>query len=248
MSFLLIFVVFVILIMSRENTYQSFILKKQPYGEADELITLYTQEAGKLRVMAKSIKFAKSKLQYGLQLLFLARLTVTAGSLPKVIGVEVLQTFPAFRESMEAATMAQYAAELALKFTPDEEKNGQLFALLADFFEFLNANTGQILRAGLEKFKIAFLDVAGFGLVANTNLLQKSGIGFSNSRGGFTTEQVFDSTPVSKQTLEQFFEIRATTFAHLSQLTAQDFSALHALLSNFLSYQLERDIKSEKFL
>ncbi len=60
--------------MPRENTYLSIILKKQAFKEADELITVYTKEAGKLRVLAKSIKSPKSKLQHGLQVLFLVKI------------------------------------------------------------------------------------------------------------------------------------------------------------------------------
>jgi DNA repair protein RecO (recombination protein O) len=82
--------------MSRENTYAALVLKKQPLNEADELITVFTKEIGKLRVLAKSVKFAKSKLQYSLQSLFLVNLTVTGGGLPKIIGVEVVNLFFVF--------------------------------------------------------------------------------------------------------------------------------------------------------
>ena len=54
----------------REIKHTGIILKKQPLGEADELITLFTKEQGKVRVLAKSVKSAKSKLQQNCRLCF----------------------------------------------------------------------------------------------------------------------------------------------------------------------------------
>ena len=46
----------------REQHYSAIILKKQPYREGDEIITLFTKEGGKIRCLAKSVKSPKSKL------------------------------------------------------------------------------------------------------------------------------------------------------------------------------------------
>src|ERR1700679_4253725 len=103
--------------MAHEQLYHSIILKKQPYLEADEIITLYTLELGKLRVLARSLKAAKRKLQQSMQSLFVVDVR-TAGSrdFPKVIGAEVVQSFSGIRESLESAKYAFYACQLALKF------------------------------------------------------------------------------------------------------------------------------------
>src|SRR5947208_3391870 len=74
--------------MPRENTYQAMILKKQAYAEADEIITFFTFEHGKVRALAKSVKSPKSKLQQKLQALFLVQVTLSHSKFPKIITIK----------------------------------------------------------------------------------------------------------------------------------------------------------------
>jgi DNA repair protein RecO len=238
--------------MSRETSYIAIILKKQQFGEGDEIITLYTQEIGKLRVLAKSSKLSKSKLQHALQTLFLTKITIVGNkNLAKVINAEVIETFSNIRESLEAAKMSFYAVELALKFTPDEQKNEDLFFLLRIFLNFLNSNKDnlQMLAWGMAKFKIDFLKAIGLAIHVPEQISQAEKIGFSNNRGSFVLlEQGIDSMPVNPQVLKQFLALRNLKFAELGTdfLTIGDNSELQHLLFGFISYQLEREIRSER--
>ena len=245
--------------MSRENTYHSIILKKQPYGEGDEIITVFTQESGKLRFMGKSTKLAKSKLQYSLQTLFLVKLTATtSSSLGKIIGAEVLQTFANIRENLACMNAAFFALELLIKFTPDEQKNEQLYTLFITFFGFLNSlrNRDNVLDVGLAKFKIQFLKDLGFAIGYPSAAVKAASIGFSNSRGGFVENSVgADSVPVKTEIFDQFIQLQKISFDDILTQISQtenvpdkNLAELNQLLNNFIRYQLERDIKSERFL
>ncbi len=242
--------------MSRENAYNAFILKKQPYGEGDELITVYTEEAGKLRVLAKSVKFSKSKLQYNLQSLFLVRLSVAGTHLPRIIGSEAQQMYPLLRERMEAVQAALYGTELLLKFTPDEQKNEHLFLLFGKFLSFLDrlGENPAALPWGLIKYKIEFMEAIGLGVQHNDT---PAGVplGFSMSRGGFTADDdSLDFQPVSPLVLAQYKAMLAASFDDLlkpaanTHLPQGEPAELQQLLSGFVTSQLERDVKSERFL
>jgi DNA repair protein RecO (recombination protein O) len=240
--------------MSRDKKYKAIILKKQPYGEGDEIITFFTKENGKLRVLAKSTKFAKSKLQYSLQTLFLVDLTIAgSSSLPKVIGAEVKNTFANIRENFEAAKAAFFALEVLIKFTPDEQKNEQLFGLFLDFFEFLNKAEieSNLFQNGFAKFKIEFLEALGLGITSPAISLSvmPSAVGFSNSRGGFILdENIVDFIPIKKETYDNFSALKEIPLKEIASNTALEVQELNDLLNSFLRYQLERDIKSERFL
>jgi hypothetical protein len=216
-----------LLSMSREQIYHSIILKKQPYREADEIITLYTLELGKLRVLARSLKAAKSKLQQSLQALFLVEVR-TAGSrdFPQVIGAEVIQSFAGIRENLRAAKYAFYACELALKFSPDEQKNEPLYFLLRDFFNFLDGcGPDEVLMApGLAKFKLDLLDAVGLAV-------PPAGL------------------PSGEAKL-LFGELSRSPFANLAVLTlnSASLSALQKYLSQFILKELEREVKSESLM
>lgn len=204
--------------MSRELKLTAIILKKQPFKEGDEIITLFTKELGKIRVLAKSVKSPKSKLQQKLQALFLVDVIVTQGNFPKIIGAEPIKVFQAMRENLQAMKMAFYAIELVLKLTADEQKNEALFNLLEAFLEFLDFEKNrQILNLGLVKFKI--------------EILENSGLGVQNNK------------------TDLFLKIKSAGFENLSALGASaGLSSLQESLSQFIEYQLERKVKSEKYL
>ncbi|MEK7161717.1 MAG: DNA repair protein RecO, partial [Patescibacteria group bacterium] len=170
----------------REIKYTGIILKKQPLGEADELITLFTKEQGKVRVLAKSVKSAKSKLQQKLQALFFVEARVTTGKLPKVIGVETIKIYAPLRENLDGLKHAFYALEFVLKFSADEQKNEKLFVIFESFLEFLNSSpSAQVLDLGLLKFKLSGLETVGFAVHFPKDALTERQLFFSTEAGGF---------------------------------------------------------------
>jgi len=232
--------------MPSEQKHLSIILKKQPLNEGDELISIYTEHSGKLRVMAKSLKFSKSRLQHALQTLFLTEVSLAGkSSIPTVIGAEVVNAFPRIRENLESAKISFYAIELTLKFTPDSEPNNELFLLLKSFLEFLNQTEDEVVKlVGLARFKIHFLQALGLGIQIPDD--QHNAVAFSNSRGGFVTSgAAIDAVPVSTAAYAQFLD-----YSHSTEWPTQPcgVAELQQLLSGFLAYQLERDIRSESFL
>jgi DNA repair protein RecO len=207
--------------MSREQTYTAIILKKQAFGEADEIVTFFTKEAGKVRGLAKSVKFSRAKLQNNLQSLFLVDLTLAESrQLPKIIGVAAVEHFPFMRSNMDLINHALYATELVLKFTADEQKNEKLFNLLLEFLRHLE-NNNRYLDLALAKFKTQFLSAVGFSVIYNENLEQ--------------------------QQKEKCLALEAAAFSELNS-SLGDLGGLQKLLSNFITFHLEREVKSERFL
>ena len=211
--------------MSREANYQAIILKKQAYGEADEIITFFSREAGKVRALAKSVKLAKARLQNALQALFWVDL-VLAGKgehLPKIIFAEPRKTFSRLRHDLNSLKRAFYASELVLKFTPDGQRNEQLFDLLLDFLKYLEAE-GTDLESALAKFKAGFLSAVGLSATAHQTLESH-------------TDQ-----------LNLALALEACSFTDLNLKTWSNIAPLQKFLSDFIVYHLEREVKSEAFL
>ncbi len=214
--------------MSRESTYQAIILKKQAYAEADEIITFFTLEHGKVRALAKSVKSPKSKLQQKLQALFLVQVILSHSKFPKIIAVEPVEVFAPLRDDLEAMKRAFYITELVLKFTPDEQKNEGLFILLREALDFLASKKEQnLLDLALAKFKIGILEVTGFGIHQAND---------------------FRSRP-SAAAYELFLELKNADFNTLLNIKNPiKLDELQGLLSDSIEYQLERAVKSEKYL
>jgi DNA repair protein RecO (recombination protein O) len=231
--------------MHHESKLTAIILKKQPFNEADEIITFFTKEQGKVRALAKSVKLSKSKLQARLQMLFLVNIILAGGKLPKIISVEIVNVYEKLRTNLSAAKMAFLACELVIKFTADEQKNEPLFNLLSNFLNFLNFDfSEESLSYSLAKFKFEVLESAGLGVNSSGLDSQQNDLIFSPALGGFTHTKTGLGIPVSDEAYQIFLNLKnSTPPQNLSAL-----SEVNRLLSDFIEFQLERKVKSEKYL
>src|SRR5262245_39520274 len=106
------------------------VLKKQNYREADQILTVWTEGKGKLRVLARGLRLGKSKLAFSLQDFGVIEFELAGRkAMPSLISARLLENFPGFRESLDKSVSAFYAAELMLKMTPDEEPNRDAYLL-----------------------------------------------------------------------------------------------------------------------
>lgn len=236
--------------MSREAVYHGIILKKQPLNEADEIITFFTQEAGKVRGMAKSVKLAKSKLQNALQGLFYVRLVLTqssgSGTLRKIIRSEIQETFMGLRENFLAVQAGLFAAEAVYKATPDEHKNTKLFNLLLEFLRSLDhsVKSDQVVYNLVTKFEIGFLESLGFGLCLPKATSRANQVLYLTSQGGgfVRAAKENDRIEVDEGVYEAFLKLRANDFAWAAGKEINFSRELGMLLVGFIEYHLERKL------
>jgi len=144
------------------------ILKKQNYKEADQILTVWTREAGKVRILARGLRKPASKLNYALPDLGLAELHFTGKNLPVLIGAKPIRNFPSLTEDLQKTIIGFYAAELMLKMTADEHPNAEAYDLLAGFLAELNqADYSGRYQPLLECFSLDLLECLGFKIPKN---------------------------------------------------------------------------------
>lgn len=233
--------------MSRESKFTGIVLKKYPLNEGDEIVTVFTEDSGKLKFLAKSIKNPKAKLQGALQMLFCLNLrTLKSGQIPKILSAEIVETFPNIRENLEIMKACFNVCELVLKFSAEGEKQPETFFLLKDFLRTVNEKNFTLpnLPMVLVEFKVNFLEILGLNLEFPKNIDEKQYF-FSNILGGFFEKREIGSVNVSKKTLELYLLLRSKTQIANGLTDPQE---LNFILTKFMEYYLEREIKSEKYL
>jgi DNA repair protein RecO (recombination protein O) len=233
--------------MSREFKFTGIVLKKYPLNEGDEIVTVFTKESGKLKFLAKSIKNPKAKLQGALQMLFCLNLrTLKSGQIPKILSAEIVETFPNIRENLEIMKACFNVCELVLKFSAEGEKQPEIFLLLQDFLKVVNGESFSLAKLPLVlvEFKVHFLGLLGLNLDFPKNIGEKQYF-FSNAFGGFFEKKEIGSVSVSKKTLELYLLLRSKSLIANGFTDPQE---LNFILTKFMEYYLEREIKSEKYL
>lgn len=131
------------------STVQGVVIKRRNIGEADRILTVFTKERGKIRVLAKGIRRVPSRRASHLEIFSHVKLTVHAGKKWDIVTEAVRLEHPG-DQTLAKISMAYYLCELVDKLTPIEETNPHLFELLLsqlsalwsigedDLFTFIN--------------------------------------------------------------------------------------------------------------
>ena len=144
--------------------YTGMVIKRAVLREADEIITFWSWEEGKLRLLARGVKQAASKLRLLVSTLSWVELQVVpSGFLSVVAGGRVLKSYPHITRSLDRSASLFNLFELVMRATGDSEPNPQLTLLLQDAVSYLNSQSPLTLDF-TNYFLSRLLNSLGYGL------------------------------------------------------------------------------------
>jgi DNA repair protein RecO (recombination protein O) len=120
-------------------------LRSVPWRETSKLVTVFTQEYGKLVLKAKGARRPKSKFGAALEVMTLARVIFYKSErhLPYTLSdTEILEDYAALRSRPPALRAASVALEFTNRVFEAEVPNPQVFRLLRDLLRTLESGTG----------------------------------------------------------------------------------------------------------
>jgi DNA repair protein RecO (recombination protein O) len=110
---------------------EAIILRRADFGEADKVLTIYTPERGKVRVLAKGVARPTSKMGGHLETFTCSQLQVARGrNLDIVTQCETAHSFHLIREDLERTTMAFHVAEIMEHLAGEHIQNTPTYNLL----------------------------------------------------------------------------------------------------------------------
>lgn len=119
----------------------AFTLNYISSGEKDRLYTIYTEQFGKLKLLAKGGREIKSKLVAHLEPPCLVDVMLARGrNNDHLAGASVVQDFKHIKQIASRRIMALEALRLVDWLTPLEASDQAVFELLGNFFEYLEVN------------------------------------------------------------------------------------------------------------
>lgn len=127
--------------MNQLNT-QGIILSRTDFGEADRIITLLTPDSGKLRLMARGVRRAKSKLAGGVELFSVSDITYIRGrgEIGTLISARLVKHYGKIVHDV-TRTMLGYELIKQLNKVTEDEPETEYFTLLEQVFESLDDAT-----------------------------------------------------------------------------------------------------------
>ena len=237
---------------------EAIVLRTSPLGEADRLFTLLTPQLGKLRATARGVRKPASKLGGHLDPLTRSSLTINRGrNLDTIASADTLETFPLVKEDLDRLARAIYAVELVDAFSPEEASNPQVYALFLETLQTLGTAPGPDMA--LRYFEFHLLNLTGFSPVldrcveCNEQVLPGHHL-FSTSASGILCPSCHTSqpqaAPISVDALKslRFLSSQTLQSAMRLRLNPPIQREVAALLSSFLRYILDREVRSTSFL
>ncbi|MFP3975638.1 MAG: DNA repair protein RecO [Dehalococcoidia bacterium] len=237
---------------------EAIILKHANLREADRVITLYTPNLGKLRVVVKGARRTTSKLGGHVQPLTRCSLMLARGrNMDTLTQSQIIDSFPQIHDDLLLTAQALYLVELTDAFTFDQLENYQVYRLLLDSLHSLvEAPNAELL---LRYFEVQLLGYVGYQPELYHCLTCKSALEptqnfFSFSGGGVLcsecsyTEPIVRPLSVNALKVLRLLQRENYTTARRIRLKVDLGEELEQITQGYIQYLLERELKSTQFL
>jgi DNA repair protein RecO (recombination protein O) len=242
---------------------EAVVLRRSDLGEADRLLTLYTPEWGKLRVIAKGVRKPTSRKSGHLELFTHSRLLVARGrNLDIVTQAETIHSFRALREDLLRTGWAYYAAELLDRFVGEGIENRPLFNLFLATLGWLCEDVDLDLTARF--YELRLLALVGYRpqlfhcLACRGEVEPGTAIFFSPASGGLLCPRCGEGSlkgrgqarEISMPALKvlRFLQTNSHELCQRLRVGRPLHAELEETLRRYITYTLERNLKSVEFL
>jgi DNA repair protein RecO (recombination protein O) len=139
---------------------KAVLLRSVPYGDADRIVTLFTEARGKVALIARSAR--KSTKRFGAALepcaVIEAEVALGRGEVGRLAQARVVRAFPGLLGDLRRIGLASAGLELAREAFGDREPEPRLLAAIERFFEIVD---GGAPESALLAFSVRTLALAG---------------------------------------------------------------------------------------
>lgn len=246
---------------TNERLYRTdaLILRRADFGEADRLITVYTPNRGKLRLLAKGVRKTSSRKAGHVELFMLTNMLVAQGRTWDIISqAEIVESYRDLREDLDKTSHAYYLAELLDRFTEEHDANAPLFELLALTLTHLNYLDDPFMA--LRYFEMHLLSLTGFQpqlhfCVACQEALEPIDNNYFHRVDGGVLCPTHgeprpnaEIIPLAVLKVLRFLQTEPWEKVLKLQLTPNTRHHVESLLLDYITFLLERQLKSVDFL
>ena len=247
-----------------ETKFRSFrveavVLRHHDYGEADRLLTLYTRQLGKTRVLAKGARKIASRKAGHIEPFTQVKLQLARGrDILLVTQADTVDAYLPLRENLILTSQASYVLELLDRFTyVDDTENPSTFRLLTDTLARLASNDDPWLV--IRYYEMRLLDYLGF----RPQLIQCVNCGreikaenqfFSFRAGGVICPRCGQGLPqlkpIAMETLKylRHFQRSNDRDASRARPNLEVQGEAEDLMQGYFTYLLERELNTPGFL
>ncbi len=241
---------------------EGVIIRMLDFRESSKIVTCYTRDYGKIALIAKGAKRAKSRMGGSIDLLNHVAIIFyqkDTRELQTLSSIEILHSFPVFQQDLQRFSYALAAAEFLDRMEEKQHANVRVYAqLLEALHGFEKAENPELI---LLQFIWRWLDNAGFKpklrrCLRCGHLPGKEPVFFSVQKGGYLCAKCYageeNMQRISPRVVAFLLYLRDHRVDQVAQLKVNEqlLRVAREITWRFLGYHTDqsRDLKSLSFL
>lgn len=145
----------------RQFIVSGIVLKRKNVGEADRLVTLFTQEFGKMQIKAVGVRKISSRRASHIELLNHVRCGIYKGKgMPILTEITTQESFPDIKTDLTKVGFAYHICELIDGLCPENQENIHIFSLLKSALKKIAMEDE--LSIPIYEFEVKLLTLLGY--------------------------------------------------------------------------------------
>jgi DNA repair protein RecO (recombination protein O) len=243
---------------------EAIVLRGFKLGESSKIITLYTQNYGKIKGVAKGVRRPKSRFGASLEPITHSLIVFyhkEGRDLHTLSDGDILTPFIRLKGDFACLTYASAICELTDRLMVGEEPNRPLFGILLDALHGIEEASPEDAEKFLWRYELGLFELLGYQPGFNTCVHcgrspRERALLFSHSLGGVLCEKCRGQDPRARPifpgTARFLFHLQRASMDRIAHLktTPEMAEQIRTLLSRFLAYHTEnyRELNSLDFL
>jgi DNA repair protein RecO (recombination protein O) len=233
----------------------AIVLRNYEFKEADKIISLYSREKGKIKIVAKGVRKTKSTLSAGLQPFVYNNVLVYQGKsdLGKLSQCDIKESFSKIRGDLDKMAYASYVVEVVDELTTDYEENQWVFGLLLLTLRLID--TLDDLELIIRAFELKLLKLLGYepylaGCVECGNKSTKN-LRFDGQAGGLVCSCSANwAKKISMGTVQYMKKILELDYKKLLQMKLPEYARkeLAEIIPYYIQSLIHKKLKSISFI
>ena len=243
---------------------EAIVLKGLKFGDTSKIVTLYTKDYGKIKVIAKGIRKPKSRLAgtletfFHIHIVFYKKVTTEIYLLSQS---EIMHPFQKITKDLSRYAFASGSLELLDKLITGEEPNPQLFELTLNTLSFMESCAPKSVEKSFLFFVLRLADILGYKpkfnrCISCNKAIPNKFILFSPEKGGTVCARCARQDQaylrLSKDSAKSALKLQSTKMDKLNSynIPKEQLREISNVVLSLLDYHTGRgkDLKSLEFL
>lgn len=118
---------------------EGIVIRRKNFSEADRILTLFTKNHGKIKILAKGVRRITSRRGPNIELFNQVQLSIHKGrNFDILTEAEVLNSFPRIKKNLDLVGLAFHICEIVDGLCPEHQSHPRVYGLILELFNELN--------------------------------------------------------------------------------------------------------------